>query len=224
MQKIKLLLLFNLLFSCFASAQGINNNQGLNTVCKKYPSPESLISIVPEKQQKFIKNLAKFAYQYKTSQNTVEQFLLRKKRQEFLAGQIKDRVFAEWIGRIEKLRTTKNGKAYLVIELADIILAEEKKSQISERDEGRVPLPGREDLLPGPHNRFHGGRSLRHRVRGRRHRARHQGGVHSHAKARRPRRGNQARGPEDPREKSRLSGKEGGARRAAGALGDARNP
>ncbi len=131
MQKIKLLLLFNLLFSCFASAQGINNNQGLNTVCKKYPSPESLMSIVPEKQQKFIKNLAKFAYQYKTSQNTVEQFLLRKKRQEFLAGQIKDRVFAEWIGRIEKLRTTKNGKAYLVIELADIILAEEKKSQIS---------------------------------------------------------------------------------------------
>ena len=78
------------------------------------------MSMVPEKQQKFTKNLAKFAFQYKTSPNSVEQILLRQKRQEFLAGQIKDRVFTEWIGRIETLRTTKNGKAYLVIELADI--------------------------------------------------------------------------------------------------------
>ena len=56
-------------------------------------------------------SLAKFALQYKTSSNSVEQFLLRQKRQEFLAGQIKERVFTEWIGRIKTLRTTKNGKA-----------------------------------------------------------------------------------------------------------------
>ncbi|MCS5554886.1 MAG: hypothetical protein NZ878_16365, partial [SAR324 cluster bacterium] len=77
-----------------------------------------------------MKSLAKFASQYKTSPNSVEQFLLRQKRQEFLAGQIKDRVFMEWIGRIKTLRTTKNGKAYLVIELADIPSGEDKKGQI----------------------------------------------------------------------------------------------
>ena len=130
MQKIKLLFMLNFLFCCFASAQGSNNNQRLNKICKKYPSPEILMSMVPEKQQKFMQNLATFAFQYKTSPNSVEQFLLRKKRKEFLAGQIKDRVFTEWIGRIETLRTTKNGKAYLVIELADIITAKEKKSQM----------------------------------------------------------------------------------------------
>ena len=78
------------------------------------------MSMVPEIQQKFMKSLAKFASQYKTSPNSVEQFLLRQKRQDYLSGQIKDRVFTEWIGRIKTLRTTKNGKAYLVIELADI--------------------------------------------------------------------------------------------------------
>ena len=130
MQKIKLLFMLNFLFCCFASAQESNNNQRLNKICKKYPSPEILMSMVPEKQQKFMQNLATFAFQYKTSPNSVEQFLLRKKRKEFLAGQIKDRVFTEWIGRIETLRTTKNGKAYLVIELADIITEKEKKGQI----------------------------------------------------------------------------------------------
>ena len=74
-------------------------------------------------------SLAKFALQYKTSSNSVEQFLLRQKRQEFLAGQIKDRVFTEWIGRIKTLRTTKNGKAYLVIELANIPIGLGKKGQ-----------------------------------------------------------------------------------------------
>jgi len=86
--------------------------------------------MVPEKQQNFMKSLEKFAFQYKTSPNSVEKFLLRQKRQKFLAGQIKDRVFTEWIGRIKNLRTTKNGKAYLVIELADIPSIEEKKSKI----------------------------------------------------------------------------------------------
>ena len=75
----------------------------------------------------------------------------------------------------------------------------EKTGQISEGDEGRVPLPGRQDVLSRPRHRLYGGGSLRRRVRGRRHRARHQGGVHSHAEARRPRGGNQAGGPEDPR-------------------------
>ena len=127
MQNSKFLFSLCFLFCCFVSAQEILSNQRLNTFCNKYPSPEILMSMVPEKQQKFMKSLAKFATQYKTSTNSVEQFLLRQKRQEFLAGQIKDRVFTEWIGRIKKLQTTKNGKAYFVIELADISSEEEKK-------------------------------------------------------------------------------------------------
>ena len=130
MQNSKFLFLLCFLFCCFISAQEIRSNQGLNTFCNNYSSPEILMSMVPEKQQKFMKNLAKFAFQYKTSPNSVEQFLLRQKRQEFLAGQIKDRVITEWIGRLKTLRTTKNGKVYMVIELADIPSGEEKKSQI----------------------------------------------------------------------------------------------
>ena len=130
MQKSKLLFLLNFLFCCFVSDQEIWSNQVLNKFCEKYPPPEILRSKVPEKQQNFMNSLAKFAFQYKTSPNSVEQFLIRQKRQEFLAGQIKDRVFTEWIGRIKTLRTTKNGKAYLVIELAYIPSGEEKKSQI----------------------------------------------------------------------------------------------
>ena len=125
MQNSKFLFSLCFLFCCFVSAQEIRSNQGLKTFCNKYPSPEILMSMVPEKQQKFMKSLAKFAFQYKTSPNSVEQFLLRQKRQEFLAGQIKDRVFTEWIGRIKTLRTTKNVKVYLVIELADIPSGEE---------------------------------------------------------------------------------------------------
>ena len=130
MQNSKFLFSLCFLFCCFVSAQELWSNQHLNTLCNKYPSPEILMSMVPEKQQKFMKSLAKFATQYKTSSNSVEQFLLRQKRQEFLAGQIKDRVFMEWIGRIKTLRTTKNGKAYLVIELADLPSGEDKKGQI----------------------------------------------------------------------------------------------
>ena len=130
MQKSKLLFLLTSLFSCFVSAQEISINQGLNRTCKKTPSTEILRQMVPDKQKKIMNSLAKFAFQYKTSPNSVEQFLMRQKRKEFLAGQIKDRVITEWIGRINTLRTTKNGKAYLVIELVDIPSGEENNSKI----------------------------------------------------------------------------------------------
>ena len=130
LQRSKLFFFLNFLFCYFVSSQEIWSNQGLNTFCKKYPSSDVLGSMVPEKQQKFMKNLAKFALQYKTSPNSVEKFLLRQTRQEFLAVQSKERIFNEWIGRIIKLRTTKNGKAYLVIELAEFTSGEENKSQI----------------------------------------------------------------------------------------------
>ena len=130
MQKSRGFFFLIILFCCFVPAQEIWSNQGLNPFCKKYPSHEILSSMVPEKQQKFMNSLAKFALQYKTSSNSVEQFLLRQKRHEFLEGQIKDRLFTEWIGRIKTLRTTKNGKAYLVIELANMPSRAEKKSQI----------------------------------------------------------------------------------------------
>ena len=130
MQNSRIFFFLNILFCCFFSVQEIWSNQRLNSFCKKYPSPEILNSMVPEKQQKFMNGLVKFALQYKTSSNSVEQFLLRQKRQEFLAAQIKDRVFTEWIGRIKTLRTTKNGKAYLVIELANMSSGVGKKSQI----------------------------------------------------------------------------------------------
>jgi hypothetical protein len=129
MQNKKLLFLFHFLICCFVSAEVVGSNPGLNKVCKTYPSSEILSSMVPEKQQKFMKRLARFAFEYKTSLNSVEQYLLRKKRQEFLAEEIKDRVFIEWIGRIKTLSTTKNGKAYLVLELADIPSVEENISQ-----------------------------------------------------------------------------------------------
>ena len=130
MQNSRFLFSLCFLFCCVVFAHEIQSNQGLKTFCNKYPSPEILMSIVPEKQQKFLKILEEFAFQYTTSPNSVEKFLLRQKRQEFLAGQIKDRVFTEWVGRIKKLRTTKNGKAYLVIELADIPSGKDKNSQI----------------------------------------------------------------------------------------------
>ena len=107
MQNSKFLFSLCFLFCCFVSAGEIRSNQGLNSFCNKCPSIEILMSMVPEKQQKFTKNLAKFAFQYKTSPNSVEKFLLRQKRQEFLAGQIKDRVFTEWIGRIENIMRIK---------------------------------------------------------------------------------------------------------------------
>jgi len=129
MKKTKFLFLLNYFFCCYISVHEISGDQRLNRTCKLLPSPEILRSMVPENQQKFMKSLAKYALEYKKSPNSVEQFLLRQKRQEFLSEQIKDRVFTEWIGRINTIRTTKNGKAYLVIELVDIPSGEENKSK-----------------------------------------------------------------------------------------------
>ena len=129
-KKFKVLFLLIFLLYFFVSVQEIMSNQELKNYCNKYPSPETLMSLVPKKQQKFMKSLEEFAFHYKTSSNSVEKFLLRKKRREFLAGQVKDRVFMEWIGRVKTLRTTKNGKAYLVVELANITSGVEKKSKI----------------------------------------------------------------------------------------------
>ncbi len=74
--------------------------------------------MIPEIQQQFMNGLAEYAAKYQASPNAVQKFLLRQKRQQFLAEQLKDRVLTKWIGRIRTLLTTSNGKAYLEIELA----------------------------------------------------------------------------------------------------------
>jgi len=74
--------------------------------------------MIPEIQQQFMDGLAEYAAKYQASPNAVQKFLLRQKRQQFLAEQLKDRVLTKWIGRIRTLLTTSNGKAYLEIELA----------------------------------------------------------------------------------------------------------
>ena len=88
-----------------------------NSVHAMNPIPEILRTLIPEKQQIIMSGLADFAEKYKTSPNSIKKYLLRKKRQKFLTEQLKDLVVSEWIGRIKTLRTTENGKAYLVLEL-----------------------------------------------------------------------------------------------------------
>ena len=84
------------------------------------PSPEILDAMIPENQQKIMTGLAKFASQYKRTSNAVQQYLIRQKRQEFLAEHLEGLVLTEWIGRIKRLRTTEKGKASLRIELATV--------------------------------------------------------------------------------------------------------
>jgi hypothetical protein len=107
-----------LLICCVFFATAVWSEQPKNTVKNINPSPEILGAMIPEIQQQFMDGLAEYAAKYQASPNAVQKFLLRQKRQQFLAEQLKDRVLTKWIGRIRTLLTTSNGKAYLEIELA----------------------------------------------------------------------------------------------------------
>jgi len=107
-----------LLICCVFFATAVWSEQPKNTVKNINPSPEILGAMIPEIQQQFMNGLAEYAAKYQASPNAVQKFLLRQKRQQFLAEQLKDRVLTKWIGRIRTLLTTSNGKAYLEIELA----------------------------------------------------------------------------------------------------------
>ena len=107
-----------LLICCVVFATAVWSEQPKNTVKNINPSPEILGAMIPEIQQQFMNGLAEYAAKYQASPNAVQKFLLRQKRQQFLAEQLKDRVLTKWIGRIRTLHTTGNGKAYLEIELA----------------------------------------------------------------------------------------------------------
>ncbi|HIB40558.1 MAG TPA: hypothetical protein EYO38_09835, partial [Candidatus Lambdaproteobacteria bacterium] len=107
-----------LLICCVVFATAVWSEQPKNTVKNINPSPEILGAMIPEIQQQFMDGLAEYAAKYQASPNAVQKFLLRQKRQQFLAEQLKDRVLTKWIGRIRTLHTTGNGKAYLEIELA----------------------------------------------------------------------------------------------------------
>ena len=107
-----------LLICCVVFATAVWSEQPKNTVKNINPSPEILGAMIPEIQQQFMNGLAEYAAKYHASPNAVQKFLLRQKRQQFLAEQLKDRVLTKWIGRIRTLLTTSNGKAYLEIELA----------------------------------------------------------------------------------------------------------
>ena len=108
------LLLYSYVFVPSVWSQQLDNSAGSK------PAPEILGAMIPENQQIIMNALAEFAAQYKTSPNAVQKFFLRQKRQKFLREKLKNFVVNEWIGRIQTLRTTENGKAYLVLELAII--------------------------------------------------------------------------------------------------------
>jgi len=107
-----------LLICSVVFATTVWSEQPKNTVKNINPSPEILGAMIPEIQQQFMDGLAEYAAKYQASPNAVQKFLLRQKRQQFLAEKLKDRVLTKWIGRIRTLLTTSNGKAYLEIELA----------------------------------------------------------------------------------------------------------
>jgi len=109
-----------LLICCVVFATTVWSEQPKNTVKNINPSPEILGAMIPEIQQQFMNGLAEYAAKYQASTNAVQKFLLRQKRQQFLAEQLNGRVLTKWIGRIRTLLTTSNGKAYLEIELAMI--------------------------------------------------------------------------------------------------------
>ena len=100
-----------LLICCVFFATVVWSEQPKNTVKNINPSPEILGAMIPEIQQQFMNGLAEYAAKYQASPNAVQKFLLRQKRQQFLAEQLKDRVLTKWIGRIRTLLTTGNGKA-----------------------------------------------------------------------------------------------------------------
>nr|MCS5546561.1 hypothetical protein [SAR324 cluster bacterium] len=106
---------------CFCvSAPLVWSEQLKESVSDTNPSPEILDAMIPENQQIIMTGLAKFASQYKRTSNAVQQYLIRKKRQQFLAEHLEGQVLTEWIGRIKRLRTTEKGKASLRIELATV--------------------------------------------------------------------------------------------------------
>jgi len=107
-----------LLICSVVFATTVWSEQPKNTVKNINPSPEILGAMIPEIQQQFMNGLAEYAAKYQASTNAVQKFLLRQKRQQFLAEQLNGRVLTKWIGRIHTLLTTGNGKAYLEIELA----------------------------------------------------------------------------------------------------------
>ena len=107
-----------LLICSVVFATTVWSEQPKNTVKNINPSPEILGAMIPEIQQQFMDGLAEYASKYQASTNAVQKFLLRQKRQQFLAEQLNGRVLTKWIGRIRTLLTTSNGKAYLEIELA----------------------------------------------------------------------------------------------------------
>ena len=107
-----------LLICSVVFATTVWSEQPKNTVKNINPSPEILGAMIPEIQQQFMNGLAEYAAKYQASTNAVQKFLLRQKRQQFLAEQLNGRVLTKWIGRIRTLLTTGNGKAYLEIELA----------------------------------------------------------------------------------------------------------
>ena len=114
----KIFLTTLLLLCCFVFSPAAWSQQLEKSLRKTNYAPEILRAMITEKQQIIMNTLAEFAAQYKASPNSVKKYFLRQKRQKFLAEHLKDFVVSEWIGRIQTLHTTENGKAYLVIEAA----------------------------------------------------------------------------------------------------------
>ena len=127
-----------LLLCCFLFSSAAWSQQMKISLSRTNLAPEILRGMIPEKQETIMNALAEFAAQYKASPNSVKKYLLRQKRQKFLAEQLTDLVVSEWIGRIQTLHTTENGKAYLLLELA--ILPQENTEQILPIPEFKVTM------------------------------------------------------------------------------------
>ena len=74
-----------LLICSVVFATTVWSEQTKNTVKNINPSPEILGAMIPEIQQQFMNGLAEYAAKYQASTNAVQKFLLRQKRQQFLA-------------------------------------------------------------------------------------------------------------------------------------------
>lgn len=114
---LKILLTLILLFPIYIFSPAAWCQKSGNISETKDTTPEIILAMIPKKQNQIMKRLLEFAKQYKTSPNSIKKFLLRQKRHNYLKEQLKNFEVSEWIGRIKKLNTTENGKAYLLLEL-----------------------------------------------------------------------------------------------------------
>ena len=92
-----------LLLCCLVLSPAAWSQQLENSLRRTNLAPEILRAMIPEKQQTIMNALADFATQYKASPNSVKKYLLRQKRQKFLAENCRLYTAKESIPRVFEL-------------------------------------------------------------------------------------------------------------------------